>query len=64
MASEWYCKLFPTRLSVHKQSVGEFVTSRQGFRLATSVGGVLTGRGADLIINDDHVLSGLPIVRK
>ena len=31
----------------------EFVTRRQGYRMATSVGGVLTGRGADLIIIDD-----------
>jgi predicted phage terminase large subunit-like protein len=31
----------------------EFVTTQNGFRLATSVGGVLTGRGADIIIIDD-----------
>ena len=31
----------------------EFETTVQGFRIATSVGGVLTGRGADLIIIDD-----------
>ena len=31
----------------------EFETTVQGCRLATSVGGVLTGRGADLIIIDD-----------
>ena len=29
------------------------MTAAQGFRLATSVGGVLTGRGADVIIIDD-----------
>jgi predicted phage terminase large subunit-like protein len=29
------------------------MTTRQGFRLATSVGGVLTGRGADFLIIDD-----------
>jgi predicted phage terminase large subunit-like protein len=33
--------------------VEEFVTTKNGFRLATSVGGVLTGRGADVIIIDD-----------
>src|SRR5579864_9508878 len=44
---------FPTRLSPHKQSVQEFTTTQSGFRLATSVGGVLTGRGADIIILDD-----------
>ena len=31
----------------------EFDTTAQGCRLATSVGGVLAGRGADLIIIDD-----------
>ena len=31
----------------------EFETTAQGCRLATSVGGVLTGRGADIIIIDD-----------
>ncbi len=53
MASEWYRSLFPTRLSPQKQSVQEFATTQNGFRMATSVGGVLTGRGADLIIIDD-----------
>jgi hypothetical protein len=51
--SGWYQALFPTRLSAHKQAVQEFVTTKQGFRLATSVRGVLTGRGADFIIIDD-----------
>jgi predicted phage terminase large subunit-like protein len=54
MASSFYRRLFPrTRLSPDKQSVGEFMTTQQGSRLSTSVGGVLTGRGADIIILDD-----------
>jgi predicted phage terminase large subunit-like protein len=54
MASSSYHKLFPTtRLSSEKQSVSEFVTTEQGFRLSTSIGGVLTGRGADYLILDD-----------
>ena len=53
MASGWYRGLFPTRLSPQKQSVQEFQTTQNGGRLATSVGGVLTGRGADIIIIDD-----------
>jgi predicted phage terminase large subunit-like protein len=53
MNSEWYRGLFPVRLSPRKQSVQEFLTTANGFRLATSVGGVLTGRGADFIIIDD-----------
>ncbi len=53
MASAWYKGLFPTRLSPQRQSVQEFLTTQGGSRLSTSVGGVLTGRGADLIIIDD-----------
>ena len=53
MQSHAYCKIFGTRLSDTKQTAAEFVTTRQGFRMATSVGGTLTGRGADFIIIDD-----------
>ena len=52
MNSEWYRRIFPTtRLS--KQALQELVTTQKGVRLATSVGGVLTGRGADYLIIDD-----------
>src|SRR6201993_4543822 len=53
MISPWYGRIFPTRLSAHRQAVQEFITTRQGYRLATSTGGVLTGRGADIILIDD-----------
>jgi predicted phage terminase large subunit-like protein len=53
MMSPWYRQMFPTRLAVHRQAVQEFITTRQGYRLATSTGGVLTGRGADIILIDD-----------
>lgn len=54
MASAWYQALFPhARLSPERQAVEEFITTRQGFRLSTSVGGVLMGLGADFIIIDD-----------
>jgi len=54
LASAWYQALFPhTRLSSERQAVQEFMTTRQGFRLSTSIGGVLTGRGADFIVIDD-----------
>jgi hypothetical protein len=53
VASGWYRQLFATRLSAHRQAMSEFETTAQGCRLATSVGGVLTGRGADIIIIDD-----------
>ncbi len=52
MTSAWYRALFPTRLA-DRQAVHDFATTRQGTRMATSVGGVLTGRGADVIIIDD-----------
>jgi predicted phage terminase large subunit-like protein len=54
ITSRFYQSLFPeTRLSLEKQSVNDFVTTSQGFRMSTSVGGVLTGRGSDFIIIDD-----------
>src|SRR5215469_5770041 len=53
MMNPWYQRIFPTRLAPHRQAVQEFVTTRQGYRLATSTGGVLTGRGADFIMIDD-----------
>jgi predicted phage terminase large subunit-like protein len=53
VASNWYRQLFATRLSAQRQAMSEFETTAQGCRLATSVGGVLTGRGADIIIIDD-----------
>jgi predicted phage terminase large subunit-like protein len=54
MMSPFYANVFPqTKLSREKQSVGEFVTTKQGFRMSTSVGGVLTGRGGNFLIIDD-----------
>jgi len=53
MSSEFYKNSFPTRLSPKRSSVNDFMTTTQGFRMATSVGGVLTGRGGDFIIIDD-----------
>ncbi len=54
MRSDWYRALFPgTRLNSDRQSVGFFETTAGGSRHSTSVGGVLTGFGADIIIVDD-----------
>lgn len=52
MQSAWYKQLFATRLA-DRLAVHDFTTTELGTRMATSVGGVLTGRGADLIIIDD-----------
>jgi predicted phage terminase large subunit-like protein len=54
MATEWYQDLFrSTRLATVRSAVHDFETTETGSRLATSVGGVFTGRGADFIIIDD-----------
>jgi predicted phage terminase large subunit-like protein len=50
--AEWYRALFPA-MRVAKDTGTELVTTMGGSRYATSVGGTLTGRGADLIIIDD-----------
>jgi hypothetical protein len=52
MRSAFYRTLFGNVLG-GRQAVSDFETQRGGRRLATSVGGVLTGRGADIIILDD-----------
>jgi predicted phage terminase large subunit-like protein len=53
MSSKMYSDVFPTRLSSQRPALQELTTTRHGFRYATSIGGVLTGRGADYIIIDD-----------
>jgi len=54
MASDWYRKIFPrTRFSRERNAELDFMTTKRGFRLSTSVGGTLTGRGGNLIIIDD-----------
>jgi hypothetical protein len=56
VTSDGYQRLFPTRLSPRHQAVPEFETTAHGCRVATSVGGMLTGRGADIIIIIDDPL--------
>ena len=51
--SNIYKAIFPTRLVSQHPALQELVTTENGFRLATSIGGVLTGRGADYLIIDD-----------
>jgi len=46
VASDWYRRISSTRLSPQRQAVPEFETTTQGSRTATSIGKVLTGRGA------------------
>jgi predicted phage terminase large subunit-like protein len=54
MRSNLYSRLFPrARISPEKNTELEFATTLGGSRLATSVGGTLTGRGGDVIVIDD-----------
>jgi predicted phage terminase large subunit-like protein len=56
MAQPWYQQLFPkTALSPLRMAVHNFETTRGGSRIATSIGGVLTGFGADIIVIDDPI---------
>jgi len=52
VSSPWYRRVFPA-MRAEKDTEMEFVTTLGGGRLATSVGGTLTGRGANTIIIDD-----------
>lgn len=54
MEDPFYRELFPgTQLNSRRQGTADFMTTAHGGRMATSVGGVLTGRGADFLIIDD-----------
>lgn len=54
MESRWYQRLFPaTRISDRGNRTLELITTRGGVRKAVSVGGSITGFGADYIIVDD-----------
>ena len=54
--SEEYRAIFPgMRISAMKNTQTEVVTTLNGFRLAMSVDGALTGRGGDIIIIDDPI---------
>ena len=54
MESNWYRRVLPrTPLHPEKNTELEFMTTRRGFRLGTSVGGTLTGKGGNFIVIDD-----------
>ncbi|MEM6683798.1 MAG: terminase family protein, partial [Pseudomonadota bacterium] len=52
VTSPWYRAAFPA-MQPDKNTTTDFTTTKGGRRLATSVGGSLTGFGADMIIIDD-----------
>ena len=53
MNSEWYQRLFPTRLANPRSRLLDLRTPEGGTRLATSVEGTLTGRGGNFVVVDD-----------
>lgn len=56
MQASWYREIFPgTQITRSRTASHDFETTRGGGRLATSVGGSLTGRGGDIIILDDVI---------
>ncbi len=50
--SSWYARAFP-QMRLSRSLDDEAATTLKGFRKATSVGGVLTGLGGNMIILDD-----------
>jgi predicted phage terminase large subunit-like protein len=57
ITSPFYQATFDTRISKMRDTVADFETTKGGSRFSTSVGGVLTGRGADIIVLDDPLKS-------
>ena len=50
----WYNRVFPEVQLVEDQNTkSKFMTTKRGFRFATSVGGTLTGEGGNFLIVDD-----------
>jgi len=60
MTSAFFKALFDTRLS--RETISEFVTTEGGYRFSTSVNGVLTGRGADIIITSSSMIHSRPMM--
>jgi predicted phage terminase large subunit-like protein len=59
MESDWYKEMFPgTRLARRGNTLDEIRTTRGGSRKAVSIGGAVTGHGADYIIIDDLLKAG------
>lgn len=56
MKSDWYKRVFPnTVIDADKDTAAEFWTTKGGARIATSIGGTVTGKGGDIIILDDQM---------
>lgn len=54
VTSGWFREIFPNTIITEDQNEkSKFVTTKRGFRFATSIGGTATGEGADILIVDD-----------
>lgn len=54
ICSPQFKQIFPElKLNRLQNSKGKFLTTKQGFRFSTSIGGSVTGEGGDLLILDD-----------
>ena len=54
--SAWYKATFPqVEISEDQDTKTEFVTTKRGYRVATSVGGTATGKGGNILILDDPI---------
>jgi predicted phage terminase large subunit-like protein len=53
LGAPWYQRAFPGTRIGGKDAENEVLLTGRGARLATSIGGTLTGRGADIVIIDD-----------
>lgn len=59
MESPWYKAAFPRScINLSKRADSEFETTASGFRMATSIGGRLTGMGGQYLIIDDPIKPG------
>ncbi|MGI8568086.1 MAG: phage terminase large subunit [Methylocella sp.] len=62
MMSPWYQALFPTRLVSSRAAIQELITTRSGFRMGTSVNGVLTGLVGHVVRQEGWDLVSFPAI--
>lgn len=54
VGAPWFKQIFPEmELAADQNEKRKFMTTKRGFRMATSVGGTLTGEGGNFLIIDD-----------
>lgn len=53
--SSWFQTFWPTKIKDDRDTTHFFENESNGFMMATSVGGSITGEGADILISDDLI---------